>query len=197
MCLPAAAVGAITAATSAISSIAGYAQEQSNHRAQMQAYRESQRAYQEQINNNAKAANRAYESEQRKLQAAFAQSAMEAQSRQIESLQQQGTILASGRQGQSIGALVSDADRTYGRDLALLGMNLGYAQQDYALGTENIFLDATSANNMAASSRMARPTKPSAFGLVTGLAGAGLGGYQAYSSLKAPPATNPNPTPSP
>jgi hypothetical protein len=174
-----------------MSTIAGYAQEQSNYRAQQQAYRESQRAYQEQINNNARAANRAYESEQRKLQAAYSQAAVEGQGRQIEMMQQQGTILASGRQGQSIGTLLGDAERTYGRDLAQLGMNLGFAQQDYSLASENVFLEATSANNAAAMNRMARPTRPSPFGLVTGLAGAALGGYSAYDSLKPRPATNP------
>ena len=152
----------------------------------MQAYRQSQRAYEEQINNNARAANRAYEAEQRKLQSAYSEASIQAQSRQIEMLQQQGAILASGRQGQSIGTLVNDAGRTYGRDLATLGMNLAYAQTDYFLGTENVFIDATSANNLAAANRMARPTKPSSIGLITGLAGAAIGGYQAYAGLKAP-----------
>lgn len=194
MCIPdpGTAIAVVSAVSSAITSITGYAQEQSNYQAQMVAYRESQRAYQEQINNNARAANRAYESEQRKLKAAYEQAAVEAQQRQVQAMKQQGTILASGRQGQSIGTLMSDAERAYGRDLATMGMNLGYAQQDYLLGAESIFLDATTANNAAASQRMLKPTRPSPLGLLSGIAQAGLGAYSSYQQLQAPKATNSN-----
>lgn len=188
MCIPdpTIAIAVVSAVSSAITSITGYAQEQSNYQAQMVAYRESQRAYQEQINNNARAANRAYESEQRKLKAAYDQAAVEAQQRQVQAMKQQGTILASGRQGQSIGTLMSDAERAYGRDLATVGMNLGYAQQDYLLGAESVFLDATTANNAAASQRRLKPTRPSPLGLIGGLAQAGLGAYSSYQQLQAP-----------
>jgi len=189
MCLPA-AVGIFSAVTSAISSIGAFSAEQANYRAQMQAYQESERAHREQIDNNARAANRAYESEQRKLDFAYNKAAQESQQSMISALQQQGAILASGRQGQSVGLLMGDAERTAGRDIATLGMNLAYAQTDYFLGAENAFIDATSANNMAAAGRMARPTKPSPIGLIAGLGGAALGGYQAFAGLKAPSAGN-------
>jgi len=192
MCIPdpGTAIAVVSAISGTISSITGYAQEQSNYQAQMVAYRESQRAYQEQINNNARAANRAYESEQRKLKAAYEQATVEAQQRQVQAMKQQGTILASGRQGQSIGTLMSDAERAYGRDLATMGMNLGYAQQDYLLGAESIFLDATSANNAAAAQRMLKPTRPSPLGLLSGIAQAGLGAYSSYQQLQAPKAAS-------
>ena len=185
MCLPA-AVGIFSAVTSALSSIGSFAAEQANYRAQKQAYQASERAYREQIDNNARAANRAYESEQRKLDFAYNKAAQESQQSMISALQQQGAILASGRQGQSIGLLMGDAERTAGRDIATLGMNLAYAQTDYFLGAENAFIEATSANNIAAAGRMAKPSAPSPIGLIAGLGGAALGGYQAFSGLKAP-----------
>jgi hypothetical protein len=188
MCLDPIAVGIFSAVSSAISSIGSYAAEQANYRAQMQAYRASEINYKRQIENNARAANRAYESEQRKLDFAYSQAAQEAQNRMITALQQQGAILASGRQGQSVGLLMSDAERTAGRDIANLGMNLAYAQTDYFLGTENAFIDATTANNLAAAGRMAKPSKPSPIGLITGLGGAVISGASTFGALKAPSA---------
>lgn len=84
-----------------------------------------------------------------------------------------------------------DAERVEGRDLGTLGMNLAYAQQDYFFGMENIFQQQKTADIQAASQRIG---KPSGAGLALGLAGAAIGGYQAYTSLKAPPATVPTPT---
>jgi hypothetical protein len=65
-------------------------------------------------------------------------------------------------------------------------MNLAYAQQDYFFGMESIYNQQRTADIGAASQRIAAP---SAGGLVLGLAGAGLSGYQAYTNLKAPKAT--------
>ena len=121
-----------------------------------------------------------------------------AQQRLVTSLQAQGTVLASGRTGQSIGLLLSDAERGYGRDLANISQNLAFSRQDYATGAEEIYQRQRSADLTAASSRMLQPGKPSSLGLVTGLAGAALGGFGAYSSFKAPKALNtPRPTPIP
>jgi hypothetical protein len=98
-------------------------------------------------------------------------------------LQAQGTTLAAGRAGQSVGGLLTDAQRTEGKDLATLGMNLGYAQQDYGWDVANIFSQHKTANIQAASQRKAMP---SAGGLVLGLGQAVLGGVSAGLSLKAP-----------
>jgi hypothetical protein len=107
-------------------------------------------------------------------------------------LQAQGTTLAAGRAGQSIGGLLADAERVEGKDLGALGMNLAYAQQDYFFGMENIYNQQKTANISAASQRTA---KPSAGGLVLGLAGSVVSGAQTAMSLKAPPAGGPRPTP--
>jgi hypothetical protein len=203
MCLPAATVGIISAVTSAVSTIAGYAaqqqqtdyanaQAQQQYQAQMAAYQQSEQAFNQQIKLNAEAANRAYMAEQNKLNFEQQKAAMEAQQLMVSSMQAQGQIAASGRTGQSIGLLANDVTRGYGRDLATLGLSLGYAYQDYYSGTESIFNQAQSQNNAAQSNRMLKPTAPlklpgpSPLGLIGGLAGAGLGGYETYKSLKAP-----------
>lgn len=191
MCIAPAAIPAVVSVTSTvmstIGSIAGFVQQQ-------QAYNASQRAYRQQLDLNSQAANRAYAAEQQRLNTAHAQASQQAQERMIASLRQQGQILASGRQGQSIGLLVTDAERTYGRDLAVMGLNLGYAQQDYSTAVQGIFLDQLSADRQAAASRL---PKPSPIGLIGDLTSAAIGGYQTYSGLKAPNAyVQPRTTPS-
>ena len=177
MCLPV-IVGVATAAMGAMSSIAGYS-------AERQAARESERAYQEQRTLNAEAANRSYQQSQAQLKGEFDQAAQKAEGLLVQRLQAQGTTLAAGRSGQSIGGLLTDAQRTEGRDLATLGMNLGYAQQDYSWNVLNVFEQHKSANIQAAAQR--RPS-PSVSGLLLGLGGAAISGVSSYASLKAPAA---------
>jgi hypothetical protein len=162
----------------AMSSIAGYS-------AERQAARESERAYQEQRNLNAQAANRSYQQSQAQLKGEFDQAAQKAEGLLVQRLQAQGTTLAAGRSGQSIGGLLTDAQRTEGRDLATLGMNLGYAQQDYSWNVLNVFEQHKSADIQAAGQRKA---KPSTGGLLLGLGGAVLSGVSAGMSLAAPSA---------
>ncbi len=188
MCLPPVVAGIASFAQGALGSIASYNQEQQAYQAQMAAYEQSERSYNEQIRLNAEAANRGYVSEQQKLQGEFMKTSQEAQARLVQSLQAQGAVLASGRTGQSIGLLASDAQREYGRDLANIAQNLAFARQDYAMGTESIFQNAKSANAVAAANRMLRPTAPSSIGLIAGLGQAALGGITTWAGLKAPSA---------
>ena len=178
MCDPAIGLGIATAVMGAVQSIAGYSSERA-------AARESERAYQEQRNLNAQAANRSYQQSQAKLKGEFDQASQKAEELLVQRLQTQGTTLAAGRAGQSIGGLLTDAQRTEGKDLATLGMNLGYAQQDYSWNVLNVFEQHKSANIQAAAQRKA---KPSAGGLVLGLGQAVLGGVSAGFSLAAPAA---------
>jgi len=207
MCLGPGTLAIVTAigsaASSAIGSIASYTQQQQeanyqNSVAQQQylnqtaAYQQSERSYQEQTVLNMNAANRAYLSEQGKLAAQFRQASEEAQKLSVKAFQQQGLVLASGRTGQSMGLLMADAERSYGRDYAMLGQNLAYANQDYFTGTESIFNQAQSQQNLAASQRMVAPTAPlpmpgpSGIGLVAGLGSSVMGGLSTYASLKPP-----------
>jgi hypothetical protein len=164
---------------SAVQSIAGY-------QAQSQAAKASERAYQQQRNLNQEAANRAYQQTQLKLKGELDRASQQAEQGLVRRLQAQGATLAAGRSGQSIGGLLADAERVEGKDLGALGMNLAYAQQDYFFGMESIYNQQKSADIGAASQRVAAP---SGAGLALGLVGAGLSGYQAYSNLKAPKAT--------
>jgi hypothetical protein len=203
MCNPAIIIGAASAVMGGLQSIAGYQQQQAQYQYenqvaqtqyqyQMQAYEESQRAYQAQIKANEAAANRAYMAEQRKLQTDYDKAAQDAQQLMIDKLKAQGQTLASGRTGKSIALLASDAEREYGRDLANLGTNLGYAREAYTLAGLDIEADARSANAQAASNRLIQPLTPmagpapSAAGMVLGIGQAALGGYSAYQGLKAP-----------
>lgn len=205
MCIDPVTIGIITAVTSAIGSIASYSQQQQEvryqnavaqqqYQQQTEIYKKSVESTQQQYRLNAESANRAYVAEQNKLRVEYQKATQEQQNLLVSSLQAQGTVLASGRSGQSLGLMMTDAERSYGRDLATLGMNLAWAENDYFTSTQSTFLQAQSANNLAASNQMLAPVKPlkmpkpSPLGLITGIAGAGMAGYDAYSALKAPSA---------
>jgi len=221
MCLPAAAVAIGQFVVGAVSSIAQYQQQQAaanyeeqvrqqqyqiqkqqadyEYNLQMQQYDASQQAYNQQIEANAEAANRGYQREQLRLQEKKAEASQRAQDLLIEKLQSQGTVLSSGRTGKSIAMLTSDAEREYGRDLANLGTNLGYATQSYGFNVQDIMAEAESANNIAASQRMIEPVKqyvappaavmkPSSAGLILGIGSAALSAAGTYGALKAPSA---------
>lgn len=215
------AIGVASAGLGAMQSIAGYQQQQAQYQYQQQAaqyqyqveqanatarynqevaaYEASQQAYEAQLSANAAAANRAYQYEQLQLRGEYDKARQQAQQLMIDKLKSQGAALAGGRTGKSIAMLVSDAEREYGRDLAALGTNLGYAGEAYALQTEEIKLEAKSANAAAAASRMIKPVKgivaapmvgpaPSAAGMVLGIGQSVLGGVQTYAGLKGPDA---------
>lgn len=167
------AVGIATGLMSAVQSIAGY-------QAQSQAAAASQRAYQQQRNLNQEAANRAYQQAQLKLKGELDQATQKAEQLLVQRLRAQGTALASGRTGQSISGLLTDAERVEGKDLGALGMNLAYAQQDYYFDVESTFISQQNANMAAASQRMA---KPSIGGLALGLGGAFLSGVTTTANL--------------
>jgi hypothetical protein len=110
-------------------------------------------------------------------------------------------IQASGKSGRSIGILAMDPAREYGRDLATLGLNLGYARDDYFQSIDSIFDQATSANAQVASNRSPAPSKPtkvkakmpSSLGLIAGIGGAALSAATTYAGLKAPSGSGPKP----
>jgi hypothetical protein len=205
-----AVVGAIaSAASTAVGSIASYSaqQQQAEYEYQnairardyeyavnMRSYEASQQAYNQQIEQNRLAANRGYEREQLKLKGEYDKAAQQAQVLFVQRMQAQGQALAAGRTGQSIGLMINDAQREYGRDLANLGTNLGYATTESVLGLESIFLEQKSSDLLAASQRMLEPSKGpapvkapvSAGSLVAGIGGGILGGIGTYSSTKAP-----------
>lgn len=161
----------------------------------MQAFQQREAAANRQIELNQRAASKAYQAEQQKIQAAYQKAALEADNLRLKSMRDAAKIQSSGKSGRSIGILALDPNREYGRDLAVLGLNLGFANADYMQSVDTIFDQAQTANNQVASSRSAAPSKPTkvrgpgSLGLIAGIAGAGIGGFQTYSSLKAPKAT--------
>lgn len=205
-----AVVGAIaSAASTAVGSIASYSAQQQmaeyeyqnamrardyEYALNMRAYEASQQAYQQQLDLNRQAANRAYEREQLKLKGEYEKAAQDAQTLLVQRMQAQGQALAAGRTGQGIGLLISDAQREYGRDLANLGTNLGYTTTESILGMENIFQEQRSADILAANQRMLQPTKGpepikapvSAGTMIAGIGGGILGGVSSYAQSKAP-----------
>jgi hypothetical protein len=178
MCDPAIGLGIATAVMGAVQSIAGYSSERA-------AARESERAYQEQRQLNAQAADRGYQQAQAKLKGSYDQASQKAEELLVQRLQTQGTTLAAGRAGQSIGGLLTDAQRTEGKDLATLGMNLATDQGDYNWTVNDLYASHKAANIQAAAQRKAMP---STGGLLLGLGGAALSGVSAGFSLAAPAA---------
>ena len=176
MCTPALAVGIATGLMGAVQSIASY-------QTQSQTAAASEQAYQQQREFNQQAANRGYQQQQLKFKGEFDQATQKAEELLTKRLQAQGNIMASGRTGQSVGGLLTDAQRVEGRDLGTIGLNLAYAQQNYGFGMEDIYQQQKTGNVQAASQRT---SQPSVGGLVLGLGQAGLSGYGAYNSLKAP-----------
>ena len=170
------ALGIASAGMGAVSSIASY-------QSQSAAATASEQAYQQQRDFNQQAANRGYQQQQLKFKGEFDQATQKAEELLTKRLQAQGNIMASGRTGQSVGGLLTDAQRVEGRDLGTIGLNLAYAQQNYGFGMEDIFQQQKSANVQAASQRT---SQPSVGGLVLGLGQSALSGISMANSLKAP-----------
>ena len=179
-------LGIASFTSSAVGSIASYQAQQQQYQGEMAAYQASQAAYNRQIQLNAEAANRAYAAGQMRLKNEYDKAAVDAQKVMATALQTQGKVLASGRVGKSIGLLAQDAERTYGKDMATLGMNLGYANQDYLLSSQDTYQQAQSANAAAAANRMIKPSAPSALGLVSGIGGSLISGAQTFKEFKPP-----------
>jgi hypothetical protein len=221
MCAPLAviapvALGVASFATQAVGSIASYTQEtnqardeakaqneyqQKQYELQAQAWAQQEDAANRQEKLNREAASKAYMSAQIKINNEYKQAALEADNLRLRSMRDAANIQASGKSGRSIGILAMDPDREYGRDLATLGLNLGYVRDDYYQSIDSIFDQATSANAQVASTRSPAPSKPTkikaktpnSLGLVSGLVGAGLSGINTFSSLQAPSGAAPKP----
>jgi hypothetical protein len=171
MCNPAIAIGVATAVMGAMQSIATY----QTQRAQA---RVSQQTYEQQRLLNAEAANVGYQKAQLKYKSEKDKADQTAQNLTVQRLQTQGTTLAAGRSGQSIGGLLTDAQRVEGKDLATLGMNLASSGTEYGYDVLGIFTEQKSANAEAASKRTANP---STGGLLLGVGSSLMAGVNAYT----------------
>ena len=232
MCEPI-SIGIATAALGTMSSIASYQQQRSQHEYQSNVarrqreiaerdaqakynyetalYERDQQVYEDKVALDSAAANRAYQFKQLELQGERDKARAQGFDFYKKSLQDYGAIMARGRSGGVNQYLASEAEREYGRDLARLGTNLGYHKTGYDLEVEEIFLDAQSSINLAASQRMMKPIKdyvpeaymgpgPSAAQMVLGIGQSIVGGVQTGMSLAAPKSNSgdkPKPKPKP
>jgi hypothetical protein len=171
MCNPAIAIGVATAVMGAMQSIAAY----QTQRAQA---RVSQQTYEQQRLLDDEAANVGYQKAQLKHKTEKDKADQTAQNLTVQRLQTQGTTLAAGRSGQSIGGLLTDAQRVEGRDLATLGMNLASSGTEYGYDVLGIFTEHKSARAQAASKRTANP---STGGLLLGVGSSLMAGVNAYT----------------
>ena len=122
---------------------------QADHQSRVRQEIASRRAYEQQLLNNNTAANKSYVQEQVKLNEAKTKAAFQAQSNYAKSIGSQGKVLASGATGQSVGLLVSDAERQAGFATAAQNASIRSAQDQAAVGMDIAFEQAKSANNQA------------------------------------------------
>lgn len=157
--------------------------------------------YGQTLDQNASAADRAYASEQLRLNEAFNQAAFAKQGMLAQIVQGRGSIAASGRSGRSVGKLDQAALAAFGRNNAVMAQNLSNARNSMIRANENTRLALNSANMQAwrqvqfapqpttpppVPMLNGMPNAPSGWGLASGLMGAAVSGFGAYNNLKAP-----------
>jgi hypothetical protein len=157
--------------------------------------------YGQTLGQNASAADRAYASEQLRLNEAFNQAAFAQQGMLGQLVQGRGSIAASGQSGRSVAKMDQSALAAYGRNNALIAQNLSNSRNSMIRANEETRLGLNAANmnawrsvQFAPQPTQAPPTpmlngmpnKPSGWGLASGLMGAAVSGFGTYNSLKAP-----------
>jgi disulfide bond formation protein DsbB len=106
-------------------------------------------SYQKQLFNNSEASNRVYTAEQFKLSEARAKAAFKSQEILAKQIGATGRVLASGATGQSVGLLMTDAERQAGFATAQDNASLRSAALNSAFSMENAMSENASANNIA------------------------------------------------
>jgi len=142
---------------------------------------------------------------QLRLNEAFNQAAMAKQGMLGQIIQGRGSIAASGQSGRSVAKMDQAALAAFGRNNAVISQNLVNSRNAMIRANEETRLGLNAANMQAwrgvqfapqpttspvAPMLNGMPNKPSSFGLVSGLIGAGVSGFSAYNSLKAPKGYN-------
>tara|TARA_Y100001963_G_scaffold38081_1_gene53187 strand:- start:637 stop:1467 length:831 start_codon:yes stop_codon:yes gene_type:complete len=130
------------------------------HEANKLTYQRSVEQAREQIGLNNEAANRAYQSEQTKLDEARKKAAFEQQAILARSIGDKGAILAAGRTGQSVGLLVNDVERQKGFSEAQINATLDSKRDQAILSMEGNWLQNQSANAQALGNIAFNPQSP-------------------------------------
>ena len=158
--------------------------------------------YKHQVNENFSAADRAYASEQTRLNEQFEAATLQKQDMMAQVIGLTGSNRASERSGVSAGRLDTEALAAFGRNQAIMTKNLVSARSAMMQRTYDNHLQLDAANrrayNQVAVAPVAgiappRPTMvagPSGMGLAAGILGGVASGIGAFNSLKAPSAGN-------
>jgi hypothetical protein len=156
--------------------------------------------YQQQVGENFSAADRAYASEQTRLNEQYEAAALQKQDMMAQLIGLTGTNNASERSGRSVQRLDTAALAAFGRNNAIISKNLTSARSAMMQRVYDNNLQLDAANRRAYSNVAVAPTPgiappqpvmvagPSGMGLAAGLLGAAVSGFGTYNSLKAPKA---------
>ena len=112
-------------------------------------YAQSVAQYNMATDENLNAANRAYASEQQRLNNIYKQASFSKQDQLVKLAQATGRMAATGRRGQSVNRLDTDVVAQFGRNQAIMAQSLLGAQQAYDTRTDAIRRQQISANNQA------------------------------------------------
>jgi hypothetical protein len=159
--------------------------------------------YQQQVGENFSAADRAYASEQTRLNEQYEAAALQKQDMMAQLIGLTGTNNASERSGRSVQRLDTAALAAFGRNNAIISKNLTSARSAMIQRTYDNTLQLDAANRRAYSNVAVAPTAgiappqpvmvagPSGMGLAAGILGGVASGIGAFNSLKAPDAGGP------
>ena len=176
--------------------------QQNNYARERERYKVGVANYQQAVADNEDAANRAYVSQQEKLNNIYRSTSFRQQAQLIELAQGSGKRAATGQRGRSVDRLDNDIVSQFGRNQAIMAESLLSAQRQYGRATEGIRREQLSANNRAYSPIAIAPQfgvtppppvmqqGPSGLSLLAGIGSAAVDGYGTYNSLK-PPAPQP------
>lgn len=153
--------------------------------------------YNQQLDANSIAAQRAYSGEQRKLNEAYKQASFSTQSMLVDLISSKGKRTAESA-GRSARRIDNQLLASYGRNQAVLAESLTSARQAGEYRKQGINRELLNANRSAYANVAINPQPgiapprpvmqqgPSGLSLLANLGSAAVGGYNTYESLKAP-----------
>lgn len=153
--------------------------------------------YNQQTQENAAAAQRAYSSEQQRLNNIFKQASFSQQNQLVQLAKTTGKQAASGQMGRSADRVGMTDFAQFGRNQAIMAESLLGAQQSFKTRTDGIRREQISANNRAFNDVAYAPEPgvappqpvmrqgPSSLSLMSGLLGAAVDGVGAYNQANS------------
>ena len=165
---------------------------QKNWERERERYANQKAQYYTSMAENESAAQRAYASEQKRLNNIYKKASFSKQAQLVQLAQATGRMAATGRRGQSMNRLDTSVVSQFGRNQAIMAESLLGAQQAYDTRVDNIRREQLSANNDAFSQAAIAPEVgvappapvmrqgPSGLSLLAGIAGAGVNAIGAY-----------------